>query len=122
MRSKKFGVMNELFIPPDLTIFQQPRPAMDIYDTRLRYRSADLKIKGYVGEVYSEMPKHLHDLILKHSAFSETVSRYSLKFLLDLTLESVSSSSESKQKPHHLPTAQSCTDHMAGCFSSGRNQ
>ncbi|KAM6499900.1 hypothetical protein JOM56_005408 [Amanita muscaria] len=72
MRSKKFGVMNELFIPPDTTIFQQPRPAMDIYDTRLRYRSADLKIKGYVGEVYSEMPGHLHDLILKHSAFSET--------------------------------------------------
>jgi len=67
---KKFGVMNELFVPP--TAFLVAKPMFDPLDES-RYTSPAGTLNGVVAELYDEIPVSLHNLMEEHSYFREMV-------------------------------------------------
>jgi len=68
---KKFGVLNELFVPG--AAFLVAKPMFDLQD-KSRYKTPTGILDGIIAELYDQIPENLHKLMEDHSYFRDTVS------------------------------------------------
>jgi hypothetical protein len=75
--AKKFGVMNEVFMPPGALAVK--RPLTNSMDPG-RYSSELAALEGMVAEVYESLPENLHHDIENSIAFRNLVINFSNAF------------------------------------------
>lgn len=73
LHAKKFGTMNELFVPA--TAFMVPNPNYDILHVD-RYKDPRSVLKGITAELFEEVPKSLHEFMEVHTDFRDTVGSF----------------------------------------------
>ena len=70
--ARRFGVMNEMFVPKD--VFLRPRPQNVNSDDSDRWDDEEKTKACVVAELYEETPDSLHIMLEKTSSFRDTVS------------------------------------------------
>jgi hypothetical protein len=69
--ARRFGVMNEIFVPKD--VFLQPRPQNVNSDDPDRWEDDEKTKDCVISELYEETPDSLHKMLEKTSSFCDTV-------------------------------------------------
>lgn len=69
--ARKFGVMNEIFVPAE--VFLVPDPDFDAMDHH-RYSTPENTLRGVTAELFEEIPKDLHPMMQEHTHFRDLVS------------------------------------------------
>ena len=69
--ARRFGVMNEMFVPKD--VFLQPRPQNVNSDDPDRWDDEEKTKDCVIAELYEETPITLHKMLEKTSSFRDTV-------------------------------------------------
>lgn len=69
--ARRFGVMNEIFVPKD--VFLQQRPLNISSDDPDRWEDDEKTKACVIAELYEEIPVSLHDMLEKTSSFRDTV-------------------------------------------------
>ena len=77
-QAKKFGIMNEIFVPP--TALGAKRPPTNSMDPG-RYESELAELHGVIAEVYECLPDKFHDDLETSLSFRNLVSHFLLHFL-----------------------------------------
>lgn len=70
---KKFGIMNEIFVPN--TAFMVSNTNYDPTDPG-RYKEPKSILNGIIAELFEEVPKEFHALVTETSFFRDTVSMF----------------------------------------------
>jgi len=69
--ARRFGVMNEMFLPKD--VFLQPRPQNVNSDDPDRWDDDEKTKDCVIAELYEETPDRLHNMLEKTSSFRDKV-------------------------------------------------
>lgn len=91
--AKKFGVMNEMFMPPGALAVKRP---LTTSMHSGRYESDLAELEGMIAEVYESLPENLHDDMENSIAFRNLVNIFcNQAFHYQSLLEFILSSSDS---------------------------